>query len=133
MPTQMARSLDGGAGPPSAHDLRRDVGEQARRQADSPRRRQLGDLLFGCLQADVSRVGLDAREQFRPIGCVRVGAGLVGGVRDQCEHARDRRGWDAGDDPSALSLFGPVQCWADDSCDPVRGGWLDLLLTAALQ
>jgi hypothetical protein len=59
---QVRRRLHRGPRPPPGHHLRRDVGEQPRRQADRPDRLQLADLGQHRVQAHVPRHRLDQRQ-----------------------------------------------------------------------
>ena len=62
MVAQVRRRLHRGPRPPAGHHLRRDVGEQTRRQPDRADRAQLADLGQHRLQAHVARNRLDQRQ-----------------------------------------------------------------------
>jgi hypothetical protein len=65
-------------GAPGLHQLLRRIGEQARRQAQRPYRRQLVDFAQQRLQPDLARVDLQLGQQTAPTGC-----GLLAGQRLQ--------------------------------------------------
>jgi hypothetical protein len=136
---QVTRCLYRHPGPPPGHDLRRHVGEQARRESHGPYPVELAPLGLARVQADVARVRPDCRPHFRPCclpGRARVACGLgglvAGVVARSCDH-RPHPGRDlivqAAADLGGQRLLRLAQRRPDHPADPDPGRLLDLLLS----